>query len=112
MTSRTTSSVPGAAGSGTSSTRTSRGPWKTAALTRSALDLDLDVATRVTGRIERLGAFAEREGGRQQRRGVDAARRHEADRARPKAGGADDPPDLERLRLHEPDLDGRRAADV
>src|SRR5204863_5224134 len=112
ITSSTTSSGPGAGGSGTFSIRTSRGPWNTAALTRSALDLDLDVAARVSRRVERRRAFVQRERGREQRRRVDAARRHEADRARPQPGRADDPANPERLRLHEADLDRGRAPDI
>src|SRR2546421_6213708 len=112
ITSSTTSPCAGPTGSGTFSTRTSCGPWKTAALTGSALDLDLDVATRVTRGLERRGSFAERERRRQERRRIDAARRHEPDGARPHPGGADDPSHLERFRLDKADLDGRGAADV
>ena len=61
ITSSTTSSGAGSAGSATFSIRTSWGPWKTAALMRSALELDLHVARRVARRVERCGAFAERE---------------------------------------------------
>src|SRR3954454_11018227 len=103
-TSRTTSPSPGVPGSGTFSIRTSRGPWKTAAFTPSALDLDFDVATRVPCGVERRGAFAERERRRQQRRRIDAARGHEPNRAGPPPRRADDPADLKRLRLHEADL--------
>src|SRR5438552_1825517 len=112
ITSSTTSPCAGPPGSGTFSTRTSRGPWNTAALTGSALDLNLDVATRVACGLERRGSFAERERGREERRGIDAARRHEPDGARPHPGGADDPSHLEGLRLDETDLDRRRPADV
>src|SRR6188472_2803950 len=108
----TTSPGRGGDGSATSSTRTSPAPWKTAALIRSALDLHLDVAARVPRGLEGGGCVLQREPGGEQRRGVDAARRHEADGAGPEAGRADDPPDLQRLRLHEADLDGRRPADV
>src|SRR6185437_12001783 len=98
--------------SATSSIRTSLGPWKTAAFTRSALDLDLDVPARVTGGLERRRALAERERGGEQRRRVEPARGHEPDRPRPQARRADDPPHLQRLRLDQPDLDRSAPADV
>src|SRR5581483_616581 len=110
--SSTTSPGRGAAGSGTSSTRTDRGPWKTAAFMQSAFDLDLDVARRVSSRGERVGSLGERERGAEQGGGVDAARGHEPNRPRPEAGGADDAPHLKRLRLDQPDLDRRAAPDV
>src|SRR4051812_20213515 len=77
-----------------------------------ALDLNLHVATRVPGGFERGSAVGEGERGGEERRGVDAAVRHEADRARPQTGGADDAAHLERLGLNEPDLDLRATADV
>src|SRR5437764_12529336 len=111
-TSSTTSSGAGAGGSATSSIWTSRAPWKTAALTVSALDLHLHVARGVAGRVEGGRALAQREGGGQERRGVDAARRHEADRPRPHPCRPDDAAHLKGLGLHEPNLDVRAAADV
>src|SRR5262249_56908253 len=99
ITSRTTSPGPGAPGSGTLSIRTSRGPWKTAAFTGSALDLDLDVLARVTRGVERRRSFAERERRAEERSRVDSTRRHEPDRAGPETGIADDPANLERLGL-------------
>src|SRR5690348_13418084 len=112
ITSRTTSPGPGAAGSGTRSIRTSRGPWKTAAFTGSALDLNLDVPARVTRGVERRRSLTKRKRGTQERRRVNPARRHEPDRARPETGRADDAANLERLGLHEPDLDRGAAPDV
>ena len=83
ITSITTSSCPRASGSGTFSIRTSRAPWKTAAFTMSALDLDLDVAGRVARSIKRGRALSQRKRRCQQRRRIQTARRHEANRPRP-----------------------------
>src|SRR5256885_1585187 len=84
---------------------TAGAPGKTAALTVSALDLHLHVARGVAGRVEGGRALAQREGGGQERRGVDAARRHEADRPRPHPCRPDDAAHLKGLGLHEPNLD-------
>src|SRR3954449_2505287 len=111
-TSSTTSPGPGSTGSGTSSMRTSLGPWKTAALTASALDLDLDVPARVARGLERARSVGEREGGSQERRRVDPARSHETDRPRPHPRRTDDPAYLQRLRLDQPDLDRCAPTDV
>src|SRR3954447_14339212 len=111
-TSSTTSPGPGSTGSGTSSMRTSLGPWKTAALTASALDLNLDVPACVARGFERARSVGEREGGSQERRRVDPAESHEANRPRPQTGRADDPAYLQRLRLDQPDLDRCAPTDV
>src|SRR5206468_9096604 len=100
----TTSLAPGGGGSATFSIRTSRGPWKTAALTASALDLNLHVASGVAGSIERTRGIVERESRGKQRRRVDPARRHETNRARPQPRRSDDPSHLQRLRLDEADF--------
>src|SRR5438105_5047171 len=104
-TSSTTSAGAGAGGSAISSIRTSRGPWKTAALTLSALDLDLHVTRGISGRVEGGRALVQREGGSQERRRIDAAARHEPDRPRPHARRADDAAYLKSLGLDEPELD-------
>src|SRR5438270_13456794 len=111
-TSKTTLPEAGLAGSGTLSIRTSRGPWKTAALTPSALDLDLHVPARVTCGVEGRCAVAEREGRGEQRRRIDPTRGHEPNRARPHPGRSDDPADLECFRLDKADFNGCGATDV
>src|SRR5689334_21079245 len=111
MTSSRISSGAGA-GSGTVSIRTSRGPWKTAALTGSTRDLHLDVLARVPRCFECVGSFPQRESCTEQRRRVEPARCHESDCPGPEASGANDAPHLKCLRLDEPDLDRRASSDI
>ena len=105
---------PGQARPGPGRSRSGRreAPWKTAAL--MAQHSIWTLTLRLVSRAASSAAVPSPSGNVAVSSGVgsSAARRHEADRARPQPGGADDPAHLERLGLHEPDLDGRAAADV